>query len=136
LGPAQPITWTIFINNSSETIVYMSSDALTCADIAGRDGSRWLLKTAMGSQVVEIVVPTAIAKVGTVDVGRGKAEINYAPGGKSSANEQNAASGSVTFTKIEAESVLEGTFAATYENPTGNVSGNFHAEFCADGQEY
>jgi hypothetical protein len=136
LGDAQPSLWTVFILNSNETIVYMSSSALTCAEIAGRDGSRWLLKTEVGSQVVEIVVPSASAKLGTVAVGGGKAEINYAPGGKSSANEKNASSGSVTFTKVESEAVLEGHFDATYDNPSGQVSGTFHADFCPDGQEF
>ena len=133
LGAAMPIMGALFISTGSETIVYLSSAPLPCSMISGRDGSKWLVRQPAGSQVVELVVPGA-AKVGAASF----AEVNYAPGGMSSAYEKSAALGSakLSFTKVEAMSVLEGTFSATYANPTGSVNGTFHAEFCADGQEY
>ena len=133
LGAVMPIVSSLFIATGSETIVYMSTAPVTCSMISGRDGSKWLASLPAGSQVVELVVQGA-AKVGAAS----SPEVNYAPGGMSSAYEKNAASGSgkVSFTRAEAMGVVEGTFSATYANPTGNVSGTFHAEFCADGQEF
>ena len=133
LGPAMPIVSSLVIFTGSETIVYLSTAPVACSLISGRDGSRWLNKLPAGSQVVELVVSGA-ARVGDATF----PEVNYAPGGMSSANEKNASlgSGKVSFTKAEAMGVVEGTFSATYANPTGSVSGTFHAEFCADGQEF
>ena len=133
LGAVMPIVSSLVIFTGSETIVYMSTAPVACSLISGRDGSRWLNKLPAGSQVVELVVSGA-AKVGAASL----PEVNYAPGGMSSANEKNAApgTGKVSFTKAEAMGVVEGTFSATYANPTGSVSGTFHAEFCADGQEF
>jgi hypothetical protein len=54
----------------------------------------------------------------------------------SSAYEQGADSGSVTFTTLTPSGVVEGSVTATYTNPAGQVSGTFHAEFCAGGQGY
>ena len=121
------------ISNSGETLIYMSSAPLTCAQIMV---SRWLGSVASGAQVVEIVVPST-KMTGTVPVAAfGSAEVNYAPGGMSSSYEKNAASGSVTFTSCVASGPCDGTVTATYANPTGNVMGTFHAEFCAGGQGY
>ena len=133
LGAVMPIVSSLVISKGSETIVYMSTAPVACSKISGLDGSRWLSKLPAGSQVVEIVVSGA-AKLGAAT----SPEVNYAPGGMSSANEKNAApgTGKVSFTKAEAMGVVEGTVSATYANPTGSVSGTFHAEFCADGQEY
>jgi hypothetical protein len=80
--------------------------------------------------VVEIVIKGA-PKVQDYPVPPG--EVNYAPGGKSSAYETGAKSGTITFTKADATTV-EGTVTATYAS--GNVSGNFHATFCDNGQNY
>jgi hypothetical protein len=130
LGALQPTVSAIVISNSGETLIYMSSAPITCQLLSM---SRWLGSVAAGSQVVEIVVPSGTT--GTLAVQDG-AEVNYAPGGMSSAYEQTADSGSVTFTTITPNGVAEGSVTATYTNPTGNVSGTFHAEFCAGGQGY
>ena len=133
LGAVMPIVSSLVIAKGSETIVYMSTAPVACSKISGLDGSKWLGSLPAGSQVVEIVVSGA-AKVGAAS----SPEVNYAPGGMSSAHEKNAApgTGKVSFTKAEAMGVVEGTVSATYANPTGNISGTFRAEFCADGQEY
>jgi hypothetical protein len=110
----------------------MSSAPITCGLLTN---SRWLGSVAAGSQVVEVVVPAA-RTTGTVPVEEGGAEVNYAPGGMSSAYEESADSGSVTFTSFSANGVAEGTFTATYADPAGDVTGTFHAEFCANGQGY
>ena len=60
-------------------------------------------------------------------------EVNYAQGGKSSAYEVNADSGKISFTAADAQ-VVEGTVMATYGSKS--LSGTFHAEFCANGQNY
>ncbi|HVZ36237.1 MAG TPA: hypothetical protein VG963_27605 [Polyangiaceae bacterium] len=130
LGAVMPTVSSIVIANSGEVLVYMASAPLTCAMM---QESRWLGSLPAGSQVVEIVVKAPV-KVGTVQVDPG--EVNYAPGGMSSAYEKNAASGSITFVKAETNGPVEGTVTATYNNPAGTVSGPFHAEFCAGGQQY
>ncbi len=132
LGALQPTVSSLVISNSGETLIYMSSAPITCELLTM---SRWLGSVATGSQVVEIVVPSNRAS-GTVPVEDGGAEVNYAPGGMSSAYEETAASGSVTFTTSMPNGVVEGSVMATYANPTGDVSGTFHAEFCAGGQGY
>jgi hypothetical protein len=131
LGAVQPTVSGFVISNSGETLVYLTSAPLTCAQLKV---SRWLGSFTAGAQVVEIVIKGA-PKVGTaVNVGVFGGEVNYAAGGKSSAYEQVASSGSITFTKSEPMGVVEGTVTATY--PMGSVMGTFHAEFCAGGQGY
>jgi hypothetical protein len=131
LGAVQPTVSSLVISNSGETLIYLSSAPIDCEMLTM---SRWLGSTPSGSQVVEIVVPSSQAR-GTVSVEE-DAEVNYAPGGMSSAYEKAAASGSVTFTTSVPNGLVEGSVTATYSNPTGNVSGTFHAEFCAGGQGY
>jgi len=130
LGAVQATVSSLVTANSGETIVYLSSAPLTCADI---QTSRWLGSLPKGSQVVELVIKGA-PKPSTYKVG--PAEVNYAPGGMSSAYEKSADSGSITFTEGAASSAVSGTISATYGSPKGDVSGSFHAEFCAGGQEY
>jgi hypothetical protein len=132
LGAIAPTVSSLVISNSGETLIYMSSAPITC-DLLTM--SRWLGSVATGSQVVEIVVPSNRAS-GTVPVEDGGAEVNYAPGGMSSAYEKTAATGSVTFTNSMPNGVVEGRVTATYASPAGNLSGTFHAEFCAGGQGY
>jgi hypothetical protein len=67
-------------------------------------------------------------------VGVFQGEVNYAPGGMSSAYEVNASSGSITFTAAMANGPVEGSVMATY--PMGSLMGTFHAEFCANGSQY
>jgi len=129
LGAVQPVVSSLVIANSGETIIYMSTSKIACSDLAE---SRWLLKLPAGSQVVEIVIKGA-PKLQKYAVP--SAEVN-APGGKSSSYEKNAASGSITFTEGAANAAVSGTVTATYNSPAGSVSGDFHAEFCAGGQEY
>jgi hypothetical protein len=130
LGAVQPVVSSLVIAHSGETIIYMSTSKIACSDLAE---SRWLLKLPAGSQVVEIVIKGA-PKLQKYAVP--SAEVNYAPGGKSSSYEKNAASGSITFTEGAANAAVSGTVTATYNSPAGSVSGDFHAEFCAGGQEY
>jgi len=131
LGPALPTVGSVMIFNSGETLLYFSSAPLSCADVAE---SRWLGKQPVGSQVVEIVVK-GVPKVQTYTVG--PAEVNYAPGGKSSSYEKSASSGSITFTTASAAGPVEGTVTATTSgSPTSNLSGSFHAELCVGGQQY
>ena len=105
----------------------MSSAAITCDQLTV---SRWLGSTTAGSQVVEIVIK-GDPKVADYPVPPG--EVNYAQGGKSSAYEVNADSGKISFTAADAK-VVEGTVMATYGS--NSVRGTFHADFCANGQNY
>lgn len=129
LGAAKPIVSSLFIQNSGETLVYMSSATITCELLTN---SRWLGSVEAGSQVVEIVIPGA-PKVAKVAVPPG--EVNYAAGGKSSSYEVNADSGTISFTKVTDKSVVEGTFTASYADKN-TLKGTFHAEFCDGGQDY
>jgi hypothetical protein len=133
LGAIEPIVSSFVIANSGEILIYLSSAPLTCSQIMV---SRWLGSTEAGSQVVEIVVP-AKKSTGTVQVGDAdKLEVNYAEGGKSSAYEQGASAGEVTFTMSTPNGVYEGMVKATYVKPAGMLMGTFHAQFCAGGQGY
>jgi hypothetical protein len=107
----------------------MSTATLTCAQL---QTSRWLGAATAGSQVVEIVLSGA-PKLGTIQAPPG--EVNYAAGGKSSSYEESADSGSITFTKVEADTVVEGTVDAAYGDGS-HLTGNFHATFCAHGQGF
>ncbi|MDB4937569.1 MAG: hypothetical protein JWP87_4541 [Labilithrix sp.] len=129
LGDVKPTVSSLWISNSGETLVYMSSAPLTCEQLKT---SRWLGAATAGSQVIEIVIRGA-PKVGDVAVPPG--EVNFAQGGKSSSYEVNADSGNITFTKAEATGVVEGTLSASYAGGD-TVSGSFHADFCAGGQGY
>jgi hypothetical protein len=127
LGAVKPTVSSLWISNSGETLIYMSSGALTCDQLKV---SRWLGSTTAGSQVVEIVIKGA-PKVGDYPVP--PSEVNYAQGGKSSSYEVNADSGKISFTKADAQ-VVEGTVSATYGS--NSITGTFHAEFCAGGQGF
>lgn len=132
LGEVKPTVSSFVISNSGETLIYLSSAPLTC-ELLMQEGGKWLSKVDQGSQVIEIVVK-GTPKLGITKVG--PAEVNYAPGGKSSSYEESASTGSVTFTTSEAKGVVAGTVSAVYSGPKGNVEGTFHAEFCAGGQQY
>ena len=129
LGGVQPTVSSLVIANSGETLIYMSSATITCDQLSM---SRWLGAASAGSQVIEVVVK-GTPTVGTVNVP--PAEVNYAAGGKSSAYEVAASSGSITFTKAVANGAVDGSLMATYSDGS-SVSGTFHAEFCAGGQGY
>ncbi len=129
LGAAQPTVSSLVISNSGETLIYLSSAPITCTML---QTSRWLGSATAGSQVVELIIkgdPT----VNTFAVPPG--EVNYAPGGKSSANEIGADSGSITFTKAMKAGPVAGSFSAKYADGS-EISGTFAAEFCAMGQGY
>ena len=128
LGATKPTASSIVISNSGETLIYLSSTPITCADVKV---SRWLGSIAADSQVVEIVFKGA-PTVGKIQVPPG--EVNYAAGGKSSSYEVVANAGSINLTKAEAMGVVEGSIDATYAS--GSVKGSFHAEFCAGGQGF
>jgi hypothetical protein len=130
LGKVQPTVSSLVILNSGERLVYLSSAPITCDTLSV---SRWLGSTPADAQVVEIVVKSSFT-TGTIAVG--KAEVNYAKGGRSSSYEVSASSGSVTFTINEAMGVAEGTVDASYDSPVGSVKGAFHAEYCDGGQGY
>ncbi len=129
LGAAKDIVSSLAISNSGETLIYLSSAELTCELLAK---SRWLGSAPAGAQVVELIVKGA-PKLSTYDVP--PAEVNYAEGGKSSAYEVAASSGSITFTTAETNGVVEGTVTATYDNGD-TIDGTFHATFCDGGQGY
>lgn len=132
LGDVREIVSSLFIVNSGETLVYLSSAELSC-EVLMREGGRWLPSLPVGSQVLEIVVK-GTPKLGVVQVDH--VEINYAPGGKSSSYEKGAHSGEVTFTVSRPGEIMEGVVHATYTSPQAEVMGTFHAEFCPGGQEY
>ena len=133
LGPASPTATSLVISNSGETLIYMSSAPITCDMLKT---SRWLGSVDATAQVVEIVFKSA-AKVGALTVGPpDDAEVNYAKGGRSSAYEKTASSGTVTLTTYTPQGPVEGTVEAKYANPAGSISGHFYAEFCDGGQGY
>jgi len=133
LGAVEPIVSSLVISNSGETLVYMSTVAIDCDTLST---SRWLGSIDASAQVVEIVVKSSFS-TGTATVGGSpSAEVNYAKGGRSSSYEQNAASGTVTFTTNTPKGPVAGTVDAKYSNPAGNVKGTFSAEFCDGGQGY
>ena len=133
LGPASPTATSLVISNSGETLIYMSSAPITCDML---QTSRWLGSVDATAQVVEIVFKSA-AKVGALTVGPpDDAEVNYAKGGRSSAYEKTASSGTVTLTTYTPQGPVEGTVEAKYANPAGSISGHFYAEFCDGGQGY
>jgi hypothetical protein len=129
LGVAKATVASLFIENSGETLIYLSSTPITCTQLTV---SRWLGSVEPGAQVVEIVVK-GTPKVGQIAVP--PAEVNYSEGGKSSAYEVNAESGNVTFTKTEAKGVVAGNFTASYGDGSA-IEGSFHAAFCDGGQGY
>jgi hypothetical protein len=131
LGPVKPVVSSLWINTGLETILYLSSAPLTCAEVM-TPGGRWLLMVPSDAQVLEIVM-RGKAKVGTLAIPG--AEANYAQGSKSSATEKGASSGSLMITKAEATGVIEGSVMATYSGG-GSVMGTFHAEYCSGGQEW
>ena len=130
LGPVKPIVSSIVISNSGETLIYLSSAPLTCATT---QASRWLGSQPAGSQVIEIVMKGKPAVGQTVSVPPGEA--NYAAGGKSSSYETSAASGSLKFTRSDANGVVEGSLSAKYADGS-SIAGTFHADFCANGQQF
>jgi hypothetical protein len=128
LGVAQPTLSSLMISNSGETLIYLSSGALTCDQLTV---SRWLGGTAAGTQVVELVFH-GTAKVGLLAVP--PAEVNAAAGGKSSANEISADSGAISLEQADPTGMVAGSFNAKYGS--NKVSGTFHATFCPNGQGY
>lgn len=128
LGAAAPTVSSLMISNSGETLIYLSSAPLTCDQLKV---SRWLGGATAGSQVVEVIVEGAPRlEIYAVP----PAEVNFAEGGRSSATETGASSGSVAFTRYESNALAEGTFHAKYGS--NMVDGVFHATFCAGGQGY
>jgi hypothetical protein len=116
------------IANSGETLIYLSSSAITCDQLTV---SRWLGGTAAGSQVVELVLaspPTASAFPVPPN------EVNYAPGGMSSSHEVSADSGTITFSSATPLVAVAGTVSAKF--PSGSITGHFEATYCANGQGY
>lgn len=130
LGAVQPIVSSVVISNSGETLVYLATAKIDCTTVAT---SRWLGSLPAGSQVVELVIKGNPSSGQTVMVPPG--EVNYAPGGKSSAYEVVADSGSITFTSAKAMGPVEGTFNASYADGS-TVTGTFNASFCPMGQNY
>jgi hypothetical protein len=132
LGPVQPVMNGWATTNGPETLIYLATAKLTCPDMMTM-GVHWLSKLPAKSQVIEIVVPgAASAKMYTVGA-PDRAEVNYAEGSKSSSTEVVGRAGSVTFTKVNAKMLYEGTIAVT--SPF-TASGTFHAEWCQGGAEY
>lgn len=129
LGAVQPTASSFVISNSGETLVYLSSGTLTCDQIKV---SRWLGSATANSQVIEIVISGAPSTAKTYAVP--PSEVNFAQGGKSSATETSADSGSVVFSRADSGGDVEGTLSAAYGS--AHITGVFHATFCASGQGY
>jgi hypothetical protein len=132
LGAVKPVMAGWATTNGNETLVYLSSSPLTCAQMMTM-GTKWLASLPAGTQVIEVVI-RGTAKVGMVPVQPLQGEVNYAEGSKSSSTEVNASSGSINVTKAESKGVIEGTIDATFA--MGSVKGNFHADWCQGGAEY
>jgi hypothetical protein len=133
LGELQPIVSANVIEYSGETITYLSTVPLTCEAMAT---SRWLGSLDASAQVVEIVYKSATTETELVVGGTGSLEVNYAKGGRSSAYEQGAVSGTVTLTAHVSGGDIAGIVDATYQSPAGSLHGPFAATFCPGGQEY
>jgi predicted anti-sigma-YlaC factor YlaD len=118
------------ITYSGETIIYLSSATLTCAQM---QTSRWLGSAVAGSQVVEVIIKGDPVVGTSYPVPPG--EVNYAIGGKSSATEVTASSGTIKYTLVNLQKTVEGTVTATSTDGS-TISGTFHAEYCVNGQEY
>lgn len=129
LGAAKPTASSLWLSTKGGTFLYFSSAHLTCEQVKTLG---WLGTVAAGAQVVEVVTGGA-PQVGTLAVP--PAEVNYAEGGKPSTSEVGATEGTVTFTKAEANGVIEGTFTATFDGGD-MLAGTFHAAFCAGGQDF
>jgi len=71
LGAIKPTVSSLVINNSGETLVYLSSAPITCAQLMV---SHWLTTSTAGSQVVEIVAKSKSTS-GTLTVDQG-VEVN------------------------------------------------------------
>jgi hypothetical protein len=132
LGPAKPFVAAFAITNGPETLIYLSSAPLTCAQMM-MGGVKWLSTLPAGSQVIEIVIP-GMASAKSYMVGSFAAEVHYAEGSKSSSTEATASTGTVTFTKAAPNMVHEGMVTATF--PMGMLMGTFHAEWCTGGTEF
>jgi hypothetical protein len=131
LGAAKPIMNAWATTNGPETLIYLSSAPLSCPDMMTM-GVKWLSKLPAGTQVIELVVPgTASTKM--YSIGPLMGEVNYAEGSKSSATEVTGKAGSLTFTKVMAKGVHEGSFMVT--SPFTAMA-TFHAEWCQGGTEY
>lgn len=132
LGAVKPIVNAWVIQNSGETLIYLSTAPLTCM-MMQTQGVGWLPKLPAGSQVIELVIKgNPSAKM--YPIGALQGEANYAPGGMSSAYEKNATGGSITFTMAMAGGPVDGSVMATYA--MGSIMGTFHAEFCSMGSQY
>ena len=129
LGAVLPTVSSLMISNSGETLVYLSSAALTCDQLKV---SRWLGGATANSQVIELIVSGAPTTTKVYGVPPG--EVNFAQGGKSSATETSADSGSISFSRAEAAGDVEGSVTAKYGST--QISGVFHATFCTGGQGY
>jgi hypothetical protein len=139
LGATKPIVNAYITSNSGETLVYLSTVPLTCAQMM-TGGLGWLSSTTAGGQVIEIVIGTLAGGANPavnmpINVAILQGEVNFAATGGPSSAETTAASGSITFTKFSAMGPAEGTFTATY-GCGGMVMGTFKAEFCNGGQGY
>ena len=135
LGPAQPVMAGWATTNGLETLVYLSSSPLTCAQMMTR-GVKWLSTLPAKTQVIEIVVgnPSAVKSyaIGS-SAAFGGGEVNYAEGSKSSSTEVTGKAGTIMFTTATAKGVQEGMINVT---APFMVSGTFHAEWCEGGTEY
>jgi len=135
LGAVKPIMNGWATTNGLETLVYLSTSPLTCAQMMTQ-GVRWLGTLPAGTQVIEIVVgnpsSTKTYTIGT-PAALGGGEVNYAEGSKSSASEVTGKTGSITFTTATAKGVQEGMISVS---APFMASGNFHAEWCEGGTEF
>ena len=135
LGDVKPIMNGYATTNGLETLIYLSSAPLTCAQMMTQ-GQKWLAKLPAASQVIEIVVGQP-ASVKMYPIGSpaslGGGEVNYAEGSKSSSTEVTGRTGTVNITMAMAKGVHEGKIDVS---APFTASGTFHAEWCEGGTEY
>ena len=134
LGPAKPIVAAFVIHTGNQGRAYLSSAPLTCAQMMT---AGWLSSAAAGSQVTEIVVARSVGAGGfPIEAGSPDpaGEVNYAAGGKSSADQVKAKSGSILNVEL-IDGGMHGMLDATFGDGS-HLTGMFHAHFCAGGQIY
>jgi hypothetical protein len=115
---------------AGEKLFYLFSAPITCSQISSIG---WLKSIPKGTQVLEFALLSNLDKTGKFAIPPNEAA--YAFGGyDAESTEKAASSGSITLTKNSAKGAVEGTVSATFAS--GSVSGNFHAEYCATGQDF
>ena len=136
LGPAKPIVAGFVVHTGIQGRAYLSSAPLTCAQMMT---AGWLSSAVAGSQVTEVVVwrweGAVVSEIGIAGTGvppAGVGEVNYAVGGKSSADAVKAKSGRILNEGL-GDGGMHGDLDATFADGS-QLAGIFHVHFCPGGQ--